>query len=168
MSLATKTELIELAFTRRITESRIPTDYLEIAQHKYIRPVLTKDLYDDVVANPASYAALLEYIKPVMAWYVRYLMLPELRFEVSDLGTNQLSINNSTPLSDEAFALVRNQALIAAEERVRILNEYLDENQSLYPLYRKVDNVAEDVDIIAGIVTRKRSPFTFYDAEPND
>jgi len=125
MALVTKAEIIAAVFTRTVTESRIQNDLLEVVQHKYIRPILGEDFYDAVVTTPANYTALLAYIKPVLYWYAKYLILPELRFEISDLGTNQLQINNAAPLTDEGFALVRNQALIVAEEKVKILNEYL-------------------------------------------
>ncbi len=168
MSLATKHEIINAVFTRQISESRIPDEFLEIIEHRYIRPVLGEDFYAAVVASPSSYTALLTYVKPVIYWYAKYMILPELRFEVSDLGMNQLNINNASPLSDEAFALVRNQALMMAEERLKILNEYLDDNSSLYPLYYKSMNPSENADIVGGIIMKKTDPYNFYDREAGD
>jgi len=168
MALVTKNEIINAVFTRQVSESRIPTDYLEVIESKYIFPVLGKDLYNAVIASPTTYSALLNYVKPVIYWFAKYLLLPELRYEVSDLGTNQLNINNSTPLSDEAFALVRNQALIIAEEKQRMLNRYLEDNYTLYPLYSRGLNVSETCDIVGGIVMKKMGKPNFYDREPND
>ena len=168
MALVTKAEIISAVFTRQVSESRIPTDYLEVIESKYILPVLGKDFYEAVVASPSTYATLMGYVKPVIYWYAKYMILPELRYEVSDLGTNQINVNNASPLSDEGFALVRNQALIIAEEKLRILNRYLEDNYTSYPLYNRGLNVSENCDIVGGIVMKVRDPFSFYDREPND
>ncbi len=163
MALITKAEIVA-TFTRVISESRIPTDFLEVIQHKYLRPILGEDFYDAVVATSASYTALLVYVKPVLIWYAKYMLLPELRFELSDLGTNTLQINNATPLTDEGFALVRNQALTVAEDKVKVLNEYLEDNTSLYPLYYKSQNSSENYQISGGIVMKKKAASEYDDS----
>lgn len=162
MALVTKAEIIAAVFTRSVTESRIQTDLLEVVQHKYLRPILGEDFYDAVIASPSSYTALLTYIKPVLFWYAKYLILPELRYEISDLGTNQLQIDRATPLTDEGFAMIRDQALIIAEEKVKILNEYLYDNMASYPLYYISQNSAENVSIVGGIIMRKKDKDTDY------
>lgn len=155
MALVTKSEVIAGAFTRTIQESRIPTDLLTVAQYKYIRPILGEDFYNAVVAAPSSYTALLVYIKPVINWYVRYMVLPELRVELSDLGANTININGATPLTDEGFAAIRDQTLIVAESKVQELNDYLDDNASLYPLYYKSKNSSENCRLTGGIVMKR-------------
>ena len=168
MALVNKADFIAAAFTRTISESRVSTDLLEMVQHKYLKPILGKDFYDAVVATPSSYTALLVYVKPVIYYYAKYVLLPELRTEISDLGTNTLQINNATPLTDEGFAAIRDQALIFAEDKVRLLNEYLDDNYTLYPLYARGNNASDRINIHGGIVMKKHDAYNFYDSEPND
>ena len=168
MALITKSEFLAAAFTRTISESRVSSDLLEMVQHKYLKPILGADFYDAVVAAPSSYAALLVYVKPVLYYYAKYVLLPELRTEISDLGTNTLQINNATPLTDEGFAAIRDQALIFAEDKVKALNEYLEDNYSLYPLYARGLNASERIGLHGGIVMKKTNPYNFYDREPND
>lgn len=167
-ALITKNEFIQAAFTRQISESRIPTDLLEVVQHKYLRPILGADFYAALVASPSSYSALMIYVKPVLYYYLKYLVLPELRNEISDLGTNTIQINGATPLTDEGFAALRDQALIIAEDKVRVLNEYLEENYTLYPLYYKGQNVSEKCRIVGGIVMRTDETDDFYAPEFGD
>lgn len=154
-ALVTKAEVISNAFTRTISESRIPTDLLEVVQYKYIFPILGKDFYDAVVAAPTSYVPLLVYVKPVIYWYVKYMLMPELRYELSDLGANQINITGATPVTDEGAASMMNQCLIIAEQKVQMLNDYLKDNYTLYPLYYRSLNASENCQIIGGIVMKK-------------
>jgi hypothetical protein len=164
MALVTKAEVIAGAFTRTIQESRIPTDLLSVAQYKYLRPILGEDFYNAVVAAPSSYIALLVYVKPVLNWYVRYMALPEMRVELSDLGANTININGTTSLTDEGFAAIRDQTLIVAESKVQELNDYLEDNTSLYPLYYKSKNASENCHISGGIIMKR----TKKDFDSND
>ena len=168
MALATVSDFLAAVFTRTISSSRVPADLIDMVQHKYLRPILGKDFYDAVVATPSSYAALLVYVKPVLYYYAKYVLLPELRTEISDLGTNTLQINNTTPMTDEGFAAIRDQALIFAEDKVRVLNEYLEDNYSLYPLYSRGLNSSERIKLHGGIVMKNTDSYNFYDREPND
>jgi hypothetical protein len=167
-ALITKNEFIQAAFTRQISESRIPTDYLEVVQHKYLKPILGADFYDALVAAPSSYTALLSYVKPVLYYYLKYMILPELRNEISDLGTNTIQVSGATPLTDEGFAAQRDQCLVVAEDKVRVLNEYLEDNYTLYPLYYKGLNVSEKCRIVGGIVMRTDESSDFYGPEFGD
>jgi len=156
MALVLKSEIAAI-FTRTLTESRIPTDLPGIVEYKYIRPILGKDFYDAVVTTPASYTALLVYVKPVICWYAKYMLMPELRFELSDLGVNSIQINGTTPITDEAYATAMNQCLIMAEEKVKMLNDYLYDNADLYPLYYKSQNSSENCQISGGIIMKKKN-----------
>lgn len=167
-ALISKNDFIQAAFTRQISESRIPNELLEVVQHKYLKPILGADFYAALVASPSSYAALMVYVRPVLYFYLKYLVLPELRNEISDLGTNTIQINGATPLTDEGFAALRDQALIIAEDKVRVLNEYLEDNYTLYPLYYKGLNASEKCWIVGGIVMRTDESGSFYGPEFGD
>jgi hypothetical protein len=168
MPLITKAELISETFTRTIQEARIPTALLDVVQYKYIRPILGEDFYNDLVLTPSSYTTLLTYVKPILCWYGKYMVLPELRVELSDLGANTINVNGTTPLTDEGFAAIRDQTLLIAEEKVRMLNDYLEENYTLYPLYYRSLNSSENIEIRGGIVMRKNKTDRYFEDSSDD
>jgi hypothetical protein len=126
-------------------------------EYKYLKPILGSDFYDAVVADPSSYSDLLDIAKPMLAWYVRYMLLPELKTEISDLGINRISIEGATNADEEAYAQTRNQALIIAESRREQLEEHLEDNYDDYDDYVPGDNPDNKVDIAGGIIFKKPS-----------
>ena len=169
MSLILKSEIIARAFTRALTESRIQDDVVSACETKYIKPILGKDFYVDVVASPANYTTLLtNYIKPVLAWWVRYMILPELRTELSDLGIISIQIQGGDKVDDELFAQIRDNTRIIAEEKEALLTEYLVDNSSLYPLYFPILDPGNQVDISGGIIMKKtnKAPLWQFDDGP--
>jgi hypothetical protein len=131
---------------------------------KYLRPILGTDFYDAVVLAPASYTTLMAFISPMLAWYVKYMLLPELKVEVSDLGVNRISVQSATNADDESYAQMRDQALIVAESRRTLLVEHLDDNTSTYPLYVSGDTPDNKTEIVGGILFRK--PASDADEDP--
>ncbi len=152
MSLMTKAEIVARAFTRTVSESRIPDDILSACETKYIKPILGEDFYNAVVATPSSYATLLTYIKPVLAWRVRYMILPELRTELSDLGVNTINIKEGANVDNDLFAQIRDNTRIVAEEKEKLLTDYLIDNSSSYPLYYPSEDPNSQVKISGGII----------------
>ena len=73
-------QVIDEAFTRSIGEGKFNKSVIETVQYKYLRPILGDDFFDAVLANPTSsdYITLLTYIKPVLAWYVKYHSLSDI------------------------------------------------------------------------------------------
>jgi hypothetical protein len=156
-TLVTKAQIIARAFTRQVSESRIPEDIIYSCQRKYIKPILGTDFYNDVVANPSSYTDLINnYILPVLAWYVRYTVLPELRMELSDLGISTTNIKETSGVDADLFAQIRNNTLIVAEDQSKLLSEYLLENAATFNLYIHCQDPNSEVKIVGGIVMDQR------------
>jgi len=153
--LVTKDYIIAEAFTRAISTSRIPDSIVLACEVKYLKPILGKDFYNAVVATPASYTALLNLAKPMIAWYVRYMILPELKTEVSDLGVNRINIQSAQNADEEAYAQARDHAQIVAESHREQLMDYLNDNTTLYPLYYSGDNPDNQTEIVGGMIFRK-------------
>ena len=152
--ICTKAEVITMAFTRPITEARIKDGIINAVQQKYIMPILGEDFYDDVILTPASYTTLLAYLKPIVAHYVRYMMLPELLVEDSNTGLNKIPGNNRTAGTTEDLGSKRQNALDIAQIYTTALTKYLDDNSSTYPLYYEGQNPDNMVNISGGIITR--------------
>jgi len=165
MSLMTKAEIITRVFTRSVSESRIPDDIVSSCETKYIKPVLGEDFYNAVVLAPGSYTTLLTYIKPALAWWVRYMILPELRIELSDLGVTTIQIKEGAPVDNDLFAQIRDNTRIVAEEKEKLLNDYLGDNASSYPLYYPSADPLNQVRIAGGIIMNQMPEKTWPEEE---
>ena len=64
-------------------------------------PVLGEDFYDLVVATPASYSDLVDKIKPPLAYFVKYYVLPILKIETGTVGMAQITGQNRNAPTDQ-------------------------------------------------------------------
>jgi len=75
MPIITAQEINNIAFTEPIDSSTITEDIINAAEAKYIIPAITKTLDDDLSVHPDSYTYFItEYIKPYLAYCVKYLL----------------------------------------------------------------------------------------------
>ena len=91
----TSSEVAEIAFKSSVGISGadfIPEIAILSAQNKFIRPALN-GLYDKI--GEGGYTELLdEYVKPALAYYVRYLLLPTISAQVGTVGVIQPKSGN--------------------------------------------------------------------------
>jgi hypothetical protein len=149
---ATKSEVLTMAFQRTMPESRIEDGLINAVQVKHLMPILGEDFYDDVVANPINYTTLLTYLKPIVAQFVKYYILPQVYLEISNSGVNQVPGNNRTPASMDGLGIVQQNALDHAELLVKALVKYLDDNSATFTLYYPSVNPAVRYEIAGGII----------------
>jgi hypothetical protein len=159
--ICTKTEVITMAFSRPVSESQIEDGVINAVQVRYLLPILGKDFYDDVILTPASYTALLVYLKPIVAHYVRFHVLPTIFADVSNTGINKIPGNNRVPGTTEDLGSIRQTTLDIAGIYVTALTKYLNDNEALYPLYDKWKNPENRIDIAGGLIIRKQIPCNF-------
>lgn len=102
MNLITQEKVIELAFNRDIGEAKIKDSDIQAAQWKYLKPILSRELYEDLVNNPTSttYTDLMKFIEPALAYYVKYVVLEEVLFDVTARGGFQLGANDASQMTD--------------------------------------------------------------------
>lgn len=165
--IATIAEVITAAFTRPINVARIPTGMINAVQVKHILPILGEDFYNDVIANPANYATLLTYLKPIVAHYVRFTILPDIFSEVSNTGINKVPGNNRTAGTTEDLGSMRQSTLDIAGLYVKALTKYLNDNETIYPLYIKGNNPDNNIEFAGGLIIRKEISDDFYNDENN-
>jgi len=122
--LATQTDLIAIAFNRGITVDRILDSDINVAQWKYIRPALTDSLYTDLINNIGDYTGLMEYVKPALAFYVKYVAFEELAFELSDRGIFQLTSQDANAITDTQRAKYKESIIIKANELMSVAINY--------------------------------------------
>jgi hypothetical protein len=150
--LITKAEIVTLAFSRDISTIRMPENIIHAVEIKHIKPVLGEDFYNAVITTVASYAALIVYLKPVIAFFVKFYILPEIYNDISNTGVNRLQGNNRASSSLDDLGSARQNCLDSANMYVEALTTYLNDNYSLYPLYYQSANPVNKIQIAGGII----------------
>ncbi len=109
-SLITPDEVIKLAFspTEQIKPSAIVESKIIAAEEKYIRPVLG-GLFEAL--KEGKYPELLdEYIKPALAYYVRYGVIPDLSLKLNNMGAQTAFTGHTNAATDKQRGEMRMQA----------------------------------------------------------
>jgi len=152
MALITADEIIGQAFSRDVSTEKIKSNIIEAVQLRHILPIVGEDFYDAIVAAPSSYTAIVDLIKPALAYFVKYYVLPEIYVEVSTTGVNVLTGQNRSRASEGELNDLRNTTLDMAFASIRRLSKYLDDNSDSYSLYYKAKNADETIKIAGGII----------------
>ena len=160
MALIIATEVISTSFTNRATDvNLIKAAYITRAELDFIRPRLGDDLYNLIAADPSALTAknlilYSTYIKPAMAFYVKYLVLPDLHMNTTSSG---IQINNrefSTSAVSKERAELANATLSMAtsflDSAIRYI-EHLD-NIDYFSTYRTSDETKSFTTIRGGII----------------
>jgi hypothetical protein len=123
MSLLTATEVNQIAFITPIDSALILDDIIQIAETKYIIPAITKPVYDDLSVHPSIYATLIvDYIKPYLAYCVKYL-----------LYTQYYSESLSTSNFEKSREEIVNETNLILQAKKELLKIHL--TSGIYPLY---------------------------------
>ena len=123
MSLLTATEVNQIAFITPIDSALILDEIIQIAETKYIIPAITKPVYDDLSVHPGIYATLiLDYIKPYLAYCVKYLLYTQYYSEI-------LSTSNFDKSRDD----IVNETNVILQAKKELLKTHL--TSGVYPLY---------------------------------
>ena len=141
--LITIQEVIEIAYITNIDEALIKEEIIDTAEKTFIMPVLTTNLYYDVVAHPLDYSALVgKFIKPCLAFYVKYLIYSQQLFETAEFSSPDptkakelIDPANAALIENEVHQNIINDILFIARQKEKILIE--DLNASSYPLYEQ-------------------------------
>ena len=150
MSLISSTEVISLAYVTELDPSMIKSEVIQTAELKYVKPVLTAALYDDVVASPGDYTTLItSYIKPCLAFFVKYAMLNQQLLETAQytpgadpsLSPALVEISTAVLLPRDHRRDTMQEVLSIARSKQALLQEYIiAQNYALYlaPVSKRV------------------------------
>jgi hypothetical protein len=112
------------------------------AQFKYIRPILCEELYSEISSQIKNDNLTVEnefllktYIQPAVSYYTYYLVLPFAWAKLRDAGLVIQSGDNYSAVTRNDVEYMRNTVLESANTYAIILEKYLNENRSIYPLY---------------------------------
>lgn len=123
MPIITAQEINNVAFTEPIDLALITNDIIIAAEAKYLIPAITKTIYDDLSVHPGSYTYFItEYIKPYLAYCVKYLLYTQY-FTESLIGLENIGQRGN---------IVNEITAITQLKKTLLINHLAT---SIYPLY---------------------------------
>ena len=150
MALITSSEIISIAYVTELDPSMIKAEVIQTSELKYVKPVLTAALYDDVVASPGDYTTLMtSYIKPCLAFFVKYAMLNQQLLETAQytpgadpsLSPALIEISTAVLLPRDHRRDTMQEVFSIARSKQTLLQEYvIAQNYALYlaPVSKRV------------------------------
>ena len=152
-NLILASEVVSLAFNRTISQTKFTAGLIQAAELRYIKPILTVDLYKAILAAPgdSKYTTLLPMVKLALAYWVKYMALPEIFVEISDTGAHIVNASNAQVVNDQRFIELRDQVCDIAKQHTHLITEYLNENTTL-TTYNPGENPQNAVEIAGGIL----------------
>lgn len=165
-SLITKAEVISLVFIdQNLNQTKIKDALLQVAHLEFIKPFLGEDFYDDLMANPAKnvgYSTLItDYLKPALAYYVKYLLEPEISFDLGNKGTQVLNGDFSQPASKDQRAVYRDRARNNAQTLLEEARRYIEDDEDDYfTEYYSNDNVQNKVMTKGDFIILKKTKYS--------
>ena len=138
--LITAREIIkETGITSNFEHSRI-TPRIEEIQKRHLLPLLSKDLYDEIIGEIGSFSAanstlVTTYIKPYLAYIILWEILPDVHYKISNAGivVNEGELERSAGRGE--FDLVRKLYRERADNLLEFMKTFLDDNTGTYPLW---------------------------------
>lgn len=144
---------------KNFDQALIKTSYIESAELQHIKPVLTKDFWNEIYTqyrsdslSQVNLALVNDYIKPALAFYVLHIASPFMMVQHTSAG---IQINNtefSTSASRDNRADVETALLKIADSFVDRLKNYIENNLTLFPLYDQGSNIDNNTSLKGGII----------------
>ena len=160
MALITAAEVINLSFTNTSTNVGLVKDsFIARAELDFIKTRLGEDLYNVIATSPSTLDGknlilYSTYLKPSMAYFVKYLMLPDLHMNTTSSG---IQINNrefSATAQSKERAELANSTLSMANSFLENGIKYIEheDNIDYFTTYRTSEETKPNSKIIGGIV----------------
>ena len=145
-------EVVDAAFAENDQiDRRAISDYrIESAQLKFLRPVLG-DMYR-AVENGVYPDFTSKFIKPALAWYVKYAVLPELAVKTGNTGIMRSKSANSDSAEINELTVLRKEAKKIAGSLLDKAVDHLCENREQFPEYNPEKNVRKRISVNGGII----------------
>ena len=135
--LITSDEVITYVFIgeEKIKAAHIKSTAIDVAEKRFIIPLIGQDLFDAVKGG--SYADLLAMIKPCLAYFVRYVVLPDISISVNNMGIMHNSTDYASSVTNEDKRVLRQTALDNAQSLLDSIVHYLNDNYEDYPEFTR-------------------------------
>lgn len=132
-------QVVELAFSagNPVSPTSIRETKIVVAQERYLRPELGR-LYDAVLDG--KYPDLLDdYLRPALAHYVRYAIIPDLSIRLSDKGVQTHFSEHASVATDVQRDELRRQDKEDADILLALAVRHIAAHPDLYPEYAPQD-----------------------------
>lgn len=148
MALITAQQVKDRVDNRDLDTNLITTELIEMAEKKHLRPILTKDLYDALVADTVTYADLLAVCLDPLAWFVYFEIMGVYYISVTEQGLKFNQSERQNNISQIDYEKLKTWAYQTAMTFFDELEEHL-ENED----YTSFDTVKKiDTKILGGIL----------------
>lgn len=120
------------------------------AQILFLKPVLSISLYDDILLSLSTgntkYDVLLQsYVYPALAYYAWHNSAIFQLVKTTKKGLVKQSSDSSETIEMDEFAAYNKSIESMAVAYTNLLRDYLEDNKTLYPLYRGAGESVGDV-----------------------
>lgn len=135
MRLITPAEVLELAFpsNQYLPEEMILPAKIDAAQYRFLKPAFG-GLY--VYLTELRYETFLcQFVKPALAYYVRYLVIDELCASTGTSGVLQVETDYAESASEKSMEKVKRQAKEDADVLLRQALDYVEAHTDQFPEY---------------------------------
>jgi len=158
--LITAAKVIELAIiNQNVDDAYIKNAFIEAAQFQGLKPILTEDLFDFMVAGTgydAKHTTLKEeYIWPFLAFKTVEFALPFIQNELTAQGI-QINVSEfAKPGTDQQRADLVNAAKRMSDIYAKKITEYIEHEDNIDTFdehYESATNIRKDSRIIGGII----------------
>lgn len=145
--IASKAEIKALVFSNNFDVNAIKDNLIQVVEWEQVLPLFGTDLYDDVVANPASYATLLsDYLKPYIAYNVKAYISKPNHIKTGNKGAQTATGSNEVIANVEES---KRQAMRMASRYKQQMISYLDKAKpALWKGEPKDDQIINKIIII--------------------
>ncbi len=111
MAAITKSEIVNLAFTRNVSTDHITDSDVEVAVAMYV------DSYvDDVTSSSAIYD---DYVKPVIAYGVAVNIFDRIASEITDRGVVQMVTDGAAVVSTDAKSAMKKEYTMTLNQLIK-------------------------------------------------
>ena len=154
--IITATEVVALAFPdKNFLPGKILSSHITVAQEGFLRPAMGDDFYLHLINDSHSDTEtdlVNNYLKPALAMYVRYIILPDVIAHMSNTGLQVVQPLGTIAASDRQAGTLRDQA----KENAAILMDYairfIEKNPTSFPLYSFCETVQATTRILGGVI----------------
>lgn len=181
--LITADEVIEISFTDDETDPDVIKDaIIDVAEFNHILTALgdpedfADSLYHEIqteniaeALTPDNLTLLDEYIKPALAFYVKFEILEDLHIRTVNQGLQVNSSEFGTPASSSQRSDLSKRVFSHATALKEKMLSFLEENAAKYPKYVERGRNRTAGDIVGGIILGPRRiddcPHDLFDHE---
>lgn len=163
-NLITSREVVELSFVeeKNFLDTKIKGSLIFAAQEKYILPILGEGLYSElqVQIRDSSLTTLMtlllnDFVKPTLAYYVKYLAAPSLSRPIKNTGIQQFTGQGHQASKYQDVQSIQKTSLRIGDALAMAMTRYIEKNKADFKLYVSENNVKNRVGIGGGIIRRK-------------